>query len=57
MNLYNILRNTFIKVTEKLCQVCSVGLNILVRLAVQTCHLADTQLCAGGEDGKGACQV
>ena len=57
MNLYNILRNSFIKVTEKLCQVCSVGLNILVRLGVQTCHLADTQLCAGGEDGKGACQV
>ena len=38
-------------------QVCSVGLNILVRVAVQTCHIAYTQLCAGGEKGRGACQV
>ena len=38
-------------------QVCSVGLNILVRVAVQTCHIAYTQLCAGGEKDRGACQV
>jgi hypothetical protein len=38
-------------------QVCSVGLNILVRVAVQTCHIAYTQICAGGEKGRGACQV
>lgn len=44
-------------VSKTLCsKVCSVGLNVLVRIAVQTCHLADTQICAGGMQGRGACQ-
>jgi len=44
-------------VDKEVCsKVCSVGLNILVRLAVQTCHLAHTQTCAGGFKGRGACQ-
>ena len=36
--------------------VCSLKLPLSLPLSLQLCEIADSQLCAGGEEGRGACQ-